>query len=345
MNKIIQLTSLTLLLLFASCEKDPENKTIPLNVDPLETDSDLYLLLERVSEEDPEYAINCIDFNYDFTLFVFESNGEFIEALNITDDRKFSDVLGALLPGQTISVNYPIQGTLDNGDILDINTNEELKTAIDSCYRLEQKGKCDNALVTCHWVVGDAAGPPNGFEGDNFTINENGVVQYHIADEVYFGTWISFFIGEELHLNMDFTANGPIAEQWNYDWKVVSLTLDSIELETATKNVVLKQDCAIDCSIGAFEVCEDSNTIGSATFDLEAYTVCLPLPANHDTVSPVVFSFYESEMDATNDINPVSSNAYQNIVNPQTIFSRIEYKESGEILVISNLVIEAINCN
>ena len=345
MKKALAAALIATLFIFGSCDNNEPISGPNINEDTFEVDSELFLLMERVSDEASEENINCIDFNYSFLLFIFDENHEYVEALNITDDQKFSDVLGALDEGYSISIQYPITGTLDNGDLIEINTNEELKEAIDACVRIDEQGRCNGSLVMCYWSVSELPGFPNDFEGDEFSINEEGFLQFHVDQEIYFGTWFSFFIGNELHLNITFVGEGSIADFWNHDWNVITLTDTLIEIETGDQRIRIEQSCAIDCALNVFEVCENVNNPGFASFPLQDYAICVAVHEFHDGVDPVIISFFETEIDAQQNINEISASNYNNAINPQTIFVRIADLELNETLGYTSITIEAITCD
>jgi hypothetical protein len=187
-------------------------------------------------------------------------------------------------------------------------------------------------------------GYPNAFEGDYFDLKANEIVQFHTADRIYFGTWTTFYIGDDLHLNIYINAGGEIADAWNYDWNSASFSDVSIELESSNNRTLIEKDCAIDCSLDSYQVCEIATNPGFAEFSFKDYAECIPMPFSHDLASPVRLTYYETEVDAMDGINPVSHTDYINITNPQTIYVRIEYLDTGEVLGFWEFIIEAVSC-
>ncbi|WP_433991479.1 hypothetical protein U8527_18065 [Kordia algicida OT-1] len=62
----------------------------------------------------PDIDIECIDFQYPFSIAVFDVNFEVIETQNITDDESLFYFLETLSSGVVASINYPI--SLVNAD-------------------------------------------------------------------------------------------------------------------------------------------------------------------------------------------------------------------------------------
>ncbi len=133
MKKTFLLLLFIVLVVFPSCENEPVSE-INVNTDSFEVDSELYGLISRIATltDDP---IDCIEFNYSFPLFIFDENMVYLEVIAITDNEQFSTFLGNLSDDYSISLSYPITGTLSNGELVDINNNEQLKDAIDNCVK------------------------------------------------------------------------------------------------------------------------------------------------------------------------------------------------------------------
>ncbi|RMA57719.1 hypothetical protein [Ulvibacter antarcticus] len=327
--------------LFYSCS-DEAVGTMNINRDIV--DEELYDFLGRVSGTDSDEPIDCIEFNYPFALFVFDENLEFIEALPMTGNSMFSDFLGTLDENYSISLSYPIAGTLDNGNLVDINNNQELKEAIDVCNKESHRRRCNNTLTECIWEVNYLSGTPSAYDGAYFNINRLGIVEFHYQNTITFGTWVTLYIGDDLFLNIDLFDNPNIEDDWDLNWVVNLLTDQQINISNNSSEFLMQKNCSIVCSSEGITSCEDEINPGFANFNFSKNIHCIGVPQNHDTVSALSYSFYETEADAEQGINAISYSNYTNITNPQTIFTRIEYTQGGEILVIFNLTIEAINC-
>jgi hypothetical protein len=340
MKKFIRVLVLLQLALFVSCT-DEGIGDMDINKDVV--DEELFQLIERISSVGDD-AIECIKFNYSFPLFIFDENLEYLDVALMTDNTQFSDFLLNLPENYSISLSYPIAATLSNGDLIDINSNEELALYIDACTKDEHQGRCNAALSSCVWDVSSLEGFPNDFEDAYFYLNSFGIIQFHTSNNIYFGTWTTFYIEDDLHLNMSINTDGEIANTWNYNWNVVIFENDRIELETADNRVLIEKNCAIDCTNDFFQMCALEMDPGFAEFSFDNYSFCIPIPTTHDLATAVSLSFYETEEDAIAGVNAVSSSEYTNITNPQIIFVRIEYAKSSELLGFWEISIEAIQC-
>ena len=341
MKKLLKVFSFILSIVIYSCANEPIDS---ININNDLVDEDLYNLITQVSDDNGENAINCIEFNYSFALFVFDENEDFIEAVSMHSNEQFSLFLANLNPTYSISVNYPISGTLLNGDLVEINNNVELKEAIDNCTADEFKRKCDNTLKDCIWKISPLIGYPNSYEGNYYYLNQNGTVQFHVDNKVYFGTWITLYIGTELFLNIDLNDNAGIEADWDHNWLINYLSDTEMQLDNGSTIVRILKDCTIPCDLTTYQECENPVGSGISQFNLQSRIHCTGVPPNHDITSALVYTYYETEIDAMNGINPVSPLDYTNIENPQLLYVRIEYISTGEVLGFLDITIEAISC-
>lgn len=341
MKKIFCFLPLLCSLCFISCENEPVNLA-QVNMDIV--DEELFGFLELITETPTDLSINCIEFNYSFTVFSFDENLELVDTRAVFDNRDFIELLEALPETHSISVNYPISGTLNNGELLEINTNEELKNAIKNCSKLEVQRKCNNALTTCTWNINSVPGSPNNFEGATFKIDREGTVQLHYNDAVFFGTWVTLYIGDDLFLNIDLNDDEDVEAFWDFNWNVSVFNEAEISIANDTHSVVIKKDCSIPCTQDGYTVCELDDMPGVGNFILQKYTPCIPVPATHDVISSLTYSFFATEEDALLNTNVLDPTNYTNIENPQLIFVRIIYTTSGELLETTQITIEAGPC-
>ncbi|QIE60411.1 hypothetical protein G5B37_12815 [Rasiella rasia] len=342
MKNFVYLLITAICCTFISCEDEPIG-TAEINLDIV--DEELFTYLQLITNDVPtEESINCIEFNYSFTIFIFDENLTYEGAQAVFNNEDFVALLNSLDETQSISLNYPISGTLSNGDLIEVTTNEELKEAISNCSKDEHKRRCNNTLVDCIWTVRPFQGFPTNYVGSNFKINRNGTIQFHHEGNVYFGTWVTLYIGDDLFLNIDLNNDTTIESFWDLNWEVSLLTDTQIKIDANDTSVLIEKDCSIPCSADGYQICELDNTPGIAQFALQDYTSCIPVAATHDVVSAVKYSFFATEEDALNNSNPLSATNYTNIENPQTIYVRLDYITSGENLEITQITIEAIPC-
>src|SRR5690606_14897475 len=214
-----------------------------------------YNLIERAAGKDFENEITCIDFNYPFTLVIYDGNMDIFGYQVIQSDIEFSAFLGTLEEGKSISLSYPITSILENGQPFVINNNEELKEAIDKCLYADTIITCNNILCqpTCIWKITHVDGPNSEYEGSYFEVSYLGNVGLYFQENAYGGTWITYFIEDELHLNIFITGDENISDDWNFDWKVVSFDEAQMEITNGTDTFRLIKDCYEPCRKFLFE--------------------------------------------------------------------------------------------
>ena len=149
MRNLFYLPIILLSILLFSCENEPINKADPSKV--IQVNSELYNLVQKAAGNDFENEITCIDFNYPFTLVIYDENMDIFGYELIVSDIAFSDFLATLEDDKSISLSYPITSILNTGQSYEINNNDELKQAIDRCIEADTIGTCNNILTeqTC----------------------------------------------------------------------------------------------------------------------------------------------------------------------------------------------------
>ncbi|MDC8000809.1 hypothetical protein POV26_07155 [Aequorivita todarodis] len=333
-----------LFTIFNSCENEPISKADPSKV--IQVNSELYHLIQKAAGNDFENEITCIDFNYPFTLVIYDENMDIFGYQVINSDIEFSEFLGTLEEGKSIGLSYPITSILNNGQPYEINNNDELKEAIDKCLEADTITTCNNILTetSCIWKINHLDGPNSEYEGAYFEVSNFGNAGLYFQDHSFGGTWITYFIEDELHLNIFLSGDENISTDWNFDWKVISFDESQMEITNGTDSYRLIKDCYEPCRKFLFEECETEPNSGKAIFDLESYFECFfPLTGINDPAT-VVASYYETYEDMQAGTNAIVNLPYENNVNPQIIYVRFDDIITGEFVTNLPIILKAISC-
>lgn len=344
MKKLCYLPLILLLTFLNSCENEPISKADPSKV--IQVNSELYDLIERAAGKDFENEITCIDFNYAFTLVIYDENMDIFGYQVIQSDIQFSEFLGTLEEGKSISLSYPITSILDNGQPFIINNNEELKEAIDKCLYADTVITCNNILCqpTCIWKITHVDGPNSEYEGSFFEVSYSGNVGLYFQENAFGGTWITYFIEDELHLNIFLTGDENISEDWNFDWKVISFNEAQMEITNGTDTYQLIKDCYEPCRKFLFEECETEPGSQRAVFDLESYFDCFFPHTGISDPTSVEVSYFETYENMIAGTNPILNLQYENSINPQVIYIRFDDVNTGEFVTFLPIILKATNC-
>ncbi|WP_298416658.1 hypothetical protein [uncultured Kordia sp.] len=334
-----------------SCSDLDDNEevgTVDL-VNLIEKESELFDLITRVADEDAEKEITCIKFIYSFTLLEYNDIVGVVAQHVISSDSQFSYVLEGITDGNSIGISFPIQSQLENGEEFLIQNKEELKQAIDDCVLEEQlvvAGNCRQLLQECVWVVSHEDDTVDTYENAVFDIAEDGTFKFYNNGAVFEGTRIVYFIEDELHINMAFEETSDTADDWSFDWKTEVLPDNIMNLTNDDIVFTLTQECEEEnyCTELVFVECED--VVGSeiSEFVFEEYIPCIIEINDLDELTmDDTIAFYESEVDANSQSNPLSLSSYQNTTNVQIIYVRIDYTMSTEFILIP-IEIQSISC-
>ncbi|PHS61954.1 MAG: hypothetical protein COB12_11390 [Flavobacterium sp.] len=343
MKKIFKVFMFVLFIGIISCENEPVGTSTISEDDVINVNSDLFRTLVAITDDEPENVTACIDFVYNFTIIVYDSNLEIVDFQIMHSDQEFILFLIGIEDGNSISLSYPITSILANGNELIINNNDELQENLKTCLEEETIGYCNAILKDCIWNVAYLEGDENEYEAAYFEISPMGNIWFHYNEEVILGTWISLFIENELHLNINLLDETQVGEDWNFDWKVTFITSDEMELYNGESYFKIVKECFSPCKQLVFEECEIEADSGIATFNLESYIPCfLPFTTIED-ISLYTITFYETYEDASEGINSINSTSYTNTENPQEIFVRFEDNIKGQVTILT-IYIAAVSC-
>lgn len=345
-----------------SCENEDIDDLVQITeADLIAEDSDLFSLLDRVTTDDPDATdITCIDFIYSFTVIVYNENVELELFRIVHNDQEFSDILGTVQDGQYINVSFPISSTLEDGTSFEIADKDELRAAIDACIEEEQQQMIGNGTtiltVPCVWEVqipDDAV--YSTYIDAVFAISDEGLVDFFYRGELYQGSWILYFIEDELHININLDTEDMIGVDWNFDWKVNAINNSFIDIEIDEETrFILEKECEPEefCTTLTFEECELEDTPGTASFILENYLECIiiiaaPQPevdAMGELPDPIdwIITFHMTQEDAEANVNAIPSDVAIE-TDMQEVYVRIENPTNQEFTTTA-ITLVSVEC-
>ncbi len=307
-----------------------------LEIDPIATselipeESELFLFLTQITGDETESSsVTCINFIYAFNVYVYDEFDEFVYAQGVSSDLSFWQFLAGISEGYSVGISFPIETILDDGSEFLIENKDQLAEAIQSCITEIQAVILGNRIqdfVECGWEV-------HAIEGDEpdiyeFTVFENTGVN----NMVYYkdgigspGTFIFYFIANQLHVNINFESpDETLEEHWNRDWIVTGFSDTFLSIENDGYRYDLFKKCPpeIYCTTLFFKVCEDEEGSDTANFIFEDYSYCIGLITGQP-VTEYTFTYFETLEGAMANTAELPQNGYTNIVNAQTIYVRI----------------------
>lgn len=235
-------------LSFVNCTDFDDNLKKITADDIIQKDSELFNLLKKVTKvgDNPTEVIVCLDFIYPFTIIVYDSNLMPINNVVLTGDLMFSDFLATFPTNQSISISYPISTSLSDGTVFSVNTNAELKLALDSCSKEDIISYCSNLFSNqnelCVWKSVYKENFNNKYAGGVFDTNGDGTLNFSYNDETFNGTWIFLFVNDKLHLNINLAGNSEIATYWNIN-REIEIEEESIVILNNPEKIFLQKKC------------------------------------------------------------------------------------------------------
>jgi len=297
-------------------------------------------LLSQISNcagpNQPDIDIECIDFQYPFSIAVFDVNFEVIETVTIADDEELFNFLATLVDGVIASINYPINLIEADGAVVTVNSNDELETAIasaeDTCDEDDDNNYNDADctqtqvtanLSTCFWRITDFAG--NTELEYEFYFNEDGSFTFSTeptSSMAYTGNWDVAISQGSLVLNInnidtEFT-------QFNGSWIIDECSEDQLFIHSGNQEITLEKVCENATPFECFEsleitLCDEENPFdGFVDMNLEALFI-----ENINCTQDFIYSFHISQIDADTNTNALNPASYINTSSVETLYLRI----------------------
>ncbi len=178
--------------------------------------------------------IDCIDFVYPLTFFVWNSDTETTTTVTVTSDEDLYQFLSTMSTTDFISIDFPISVELEDGSIVTVNSNQELESLIISC---EDTGNTDTTelvqyLTTDTWFVDYFFGgtdETSNYCEYGFNFDANGTVLASNGNNTVNGNWAVITDNSNLKIELDFGTIIPF-DELNDDWNVLTATNNEIEL-------------------------------------------------------------------------------------------------------------------
>ncbi len=178
--------------------------------------------------------IDCVDFVYPITLFVYDSSTEITSTVEINNDLELFTFLSTMSNTQIISIQYPISVILDDGSTIQVNSDEELEAIIINCDNNNSEPTELNTILTNDsWYVSyffDDTDETSDFCEFEFTFNENGTVIATNGSDTVDGVWATGIDSGISYVELDFGTDIPF-DELNDDWDVLNASMLEIELK------------------------------------------------------------------------------------------------------------------
>ncbi|MBK5213295.1 MAG: hypothetical protein JJE55_06520 [Flavobacteriaceae bacterium] len=236
MNKFISLSVLVCLLIFlvSSCTKEDSQPFEDSNSNIVAVDSELGNLLLRTTDSNNTTSIDCIDLVYPLTFFIYNSNQQQTGNQTVGNDGELLALLLSLEPGTYIALQFPISVVLQDGTIVQVNSNAELVTLISNCSSNGGgfPSNFETILTSGSWFVTyffDDQDETSDFAGYEFTFATNNSAQAVSTTNTVDGTW-SLTNSNTPDLNLFFGNNDPF-DELDEEWDIIEATQDIIKLK------------------------------------------------------------------------------------------------------------------
>lgn len=197
--------------------------------------------------------VECADFVYPISYYVFNANQEEIDSVVINNDAELYLFLSTLTPTYFVSMEFPIQ-VIHNGETQTVTSNTQLQTLVDSCTEEIDEPYYDisideliTGLQTCPWSIGMIASEgvdlTPEFELEYFTFNTDFSLFFTYNSNVYVGDYTVALNNDG---NFEVSINVPLTFPVLHNtWVITDISPSgyTISFEDDDDLLILNQDC------------------------------------------------------------------------------------------------------
>ncbi|MEO1484538.1 MAG: hypothetical protein AAFU57_02245 [Bacteroidota bacterium] len=186
---------------------------------------------DNVVDED----IECVDFVYPITVFLFNATTELFDSVSIQDDGMMNSFISQLNEEQIVNLQFPINVVLSDGTQMEMSSQENLEAFIESnidgcdedddndlddddcndCTEQELNqafADCSDLRIEKFIVTGDQL--QNQYTTFSFNFREDGHLIVANTDETYFGTWSAEGARNEIQTTIAIPNLPEFSETW-----------------------------------------------------------------------------------------------------------------------------------
>jgi len=179
--------------------------------------------------------IDCLDFIYPITFFVYNSETETSTTIIVNNDEEMYILLSSMNGNDYVSIDYPISVEIENDSIVQVTSNLELENLIITCESNDNSELIEliEYLTTDTWFVAyfyNDDDETSDFCEYEITFYDNETITAFNGTNTFDGTWNISVDDNHFEIELDF-GNAIPFDELNEEWDVINATILEIELE------------------------------------------------------------------------------------------------------------------
>lgn len=243
----------------------------------IEDEAQLQAFVDQCVANENE-GIECADFVYPISFSVFNSNFNLVDTVVIENDEAlyvFLDELEADENALVVSLNFPVSIAYNNGETIEVATNEELANAIEAAEQFcDDENNCTEEsvasnLIECQWELTTYSSFPEFIGMDLVFYSDGTFAIYQNGGTFNFVSyWSVSTVEGELYLNLETDF-----EDLGGEWEIVECDDETIQFVKGDQTMILNQDCEdeLNCSLtdisNILQECPWAFSDGSGNFE------------------------------------------------------------------------------
>ncbi|WP_299437674.1 hypothetical protein [uncultured Aquimarina sp.] len=229
----------------------------------IENENQLEQLIENCEDDDDDDDIECIDFQYPFSVSVFNENSELLETITFNSDNELHDFIRDLDEDDIVNISFPITVILSDGTEMVITNLEDLEdiieNAIDDCDENDLSEERFTQVITSQLLEvqkykDNQSNETNNYRDYVFDFSEDGTVSIMLEDNdgdpsnnmITNGTWsVCTRADGGLDATLDFGTEAPL-NKLNNEWNVKKIKENRIMLDDRNDPGISKDELFFD---------------------------------------------------------------------------------------------------
>ncbi len=228
----------------------------------IENDEQLEELIKNCDIDNQDEDIECLDFEYPFTVAVFDPQNELIERIAFTNDKELFDFINDLDEDDIVNINFPITVVLSDGTETIINSLNQLEdvieAVIDHCEENDLTAERFIQVITMGSMEvqkykDDENNETENYDGFVFNFYSDGTSTVTIKDDdeddaqgtittTINGTWLVTTRADGgLNATFDFGTEEPLSKL-NIEWNIKKIKDKRIMLDNRVEGGISKDE-------------------------------------------------------------------------------------------------------
>ncbi|TBX70373.1 hypothetical protein EZL74_04140 [Flavobacterium silvisoli] len=215
----------------------PDHQEVLVN-----SETEYNAILAAMGDDSNYHEIDCINFQYPFTINKYNTNNQLAGSVTVTSDAQLYDFIHDLTATEIVGIVYPLSLKKTNSSsVITVTSNSQLEDAIDNavfeCTTGPMPLEVEEVLTSGTWRVSYCYYTHDEtyyYANYNFTFNSNETVKAVKNSTVIYGDWDVH--DEYGYQRLDLHFDGSTLEDLESNWRVLEVSSTFVRLKSESSS-------------------------------------------------------------------------------------------------------------